>query len=201
MSPLLTPHSLGFFMQNSANAASQIPAWLPVVASIIGGGAMGAIITAVITNYRNRRQSIAYVLMYEPFLPKDVEHLPIEFREQLTEESKIISSAVLLFTNTSNQDLAEFPFGITLPSECRLESVIFSSKDRHHVVTFDKSLLPTPELDLILKPLNRKEPCVIIRMLISHPSNVVEPKITVSTSHSARLVEVFVIDPKTGGVL
>ena len=32
--------------------------WLALIATLIGGGAMGAILTALITNFRNKVQSI-----------------------------------------------------------------------------------------------------------------------------------------------
>ena len=36
------------------------PTWLAIGASLLGGGAVGAIITAVVTKYRGKRQPVSY---------------------------------------------------------------------------------------------------------------------------------------------
>lgn len=47
--------------------------WIALIAGLLGGGAMGAIITAIVTKHRNRRQPIGYAIEIIDIFKKNLE--------------------------------------------------------------------------------------------------------------------------------
>lgn len=149
-------------MQNSPDSATQIPLWIPVVASLIGGGAMGAVITALITWYRNRRQPVGYeVEMIHIFRRgKNFPRLArLVVADHTGQEQTVdnLSLARIKLTNRGNQDIKEFTFGVTMEGNYRVVDLRMKEPDRHHVmkITIPNVNEPIVNPDFTLEPFNR----------------------------------------------
>ena len=137
--------------------------WYHIVIPLIGGGAIGAIISAIVSAIRNRVQPVG----------RRIEFIPI-FKETLGVSSlrtKITISdgqndykfdnlfiAQVQLVNRGNRDIAEFRFGITLSSDDRVIYAELHSQDRHHIVKQVSELSlsnPVSDIDFILQPFNR----------------------------------------------
>jgi hypothetical protein len=96
--------------------------WFAIAASIIGGGAVGAVITAFVTKHRNKRQPVSFtkerigVFRYNPDTPFLQAALTLT-----TEEKEGVHTAVpiknlsieqITLRNTGNADISEFKFGL-----------------------------------------------------------------------------------------
>jgi hypothetical protein len=191
------PHYLGFFMQNSANAATQLPVWVPIVASLIGGGAMGALITATITYYRNRRQPVGYKIEFLPVLQK-TPNFP-SLRAILMDETSSGSGpghtvenlylARITVINRGNQDMGEFKYGATLGGTDQAINVISETPDRHHVMTLETPVSlsqPSSIVDFTCRPFNRKEPYIAN---VYFTASGIHSEIKLSSPHSTKFEE------------
>ena len=139
--------------------------WYKIIASLIGGGAIGAIITAIVTSYRNRIQPIGKSLKIETvFAPRKPikDHLTtITFSgKNETFHFDNLYLAQIVIQNEGNMDYTEFNFGLTLPNFGNAVNVKSNTQDRHHVVTFKQNIdfgTPSNIIDCTLKPFNRKD--------------------------------------------
>jgi len=142
--------------------------WLQVIVPFCSGGAVGAVLTALITTYRNRIQPVALAQSITPvFRPTtEADQLGVEILVPLSVDKTRLKSYKNLFLaeitvmNSGNRDLPEFDFGLTLGENDSCIMVDSKSQDRHHAVQYLNR--PTPEapnqfLDLALKPFNRKD--------------------------------------------
>jgi hypothetical protein len=181
-------------MQNSTDAASQIPLWITVVASLIGGGAMGAIITAFVTNYRNRMQPIGYKSEKIEVFKKEAGLSSLHARIMLTDERTTYNFDNLVIvrltlTNKGNQDIAEFSFGMTLLKNDEAIRVQVETPDRHHIAepikaaTFDS---PTSEIDYKLKPFNRNDTYIFNLFITVESNEDANREVKLSSVHSVK---------------
>jgi hypothetical protein len=139
--------------------------WLKILLPLLGGGAVGAIITMIVTTFRNKIQSVGYkILIDKIFYPDAISN---------TEITKITFSgatqtyhfdnlfiATVLLTNSGNKDIEKFVCGVTLPENIKVVKIETIPQDRHHSVLlksdikFDKT---SSEIDFELVPFNRKD--------------------------------------------
>ena len=134
-----------------------------IVASLLGGGAVGAIITAVVTTFRGRRQPIGYRIDTIPVFQSTLGSSA--FKAVLTVDDNNTKSeftnlylAEIQLVNRGNKDYAKFAFGFTLEDGDRAVFVDVSTNDRFHKTTFTAQ--PTPSapsaiIDAVLEPFNR----------------------------------------------
>jgi hypothetical protein len=181
--------------------------WIPVVASLIGGGAAGAIISNTITWIRNRKQTIVFKTEVVPvFRPAAKGQLDTKIMVPEHQDSNKYHTFDNLFilemriTNTGNQDFTEFEFGVSLGDMDKCIYVELISKDRHHVISHSQVISPaTPHsaLDFNISPFNRKD-YYTIRMHVVIPSDNNSPKeISVSSPHPIE----FAKDQKSSNTL
>lgn len=145
--------------------------WVPWVVAILGGGAMGAVITAYIANRKNKRQPVEYtkeiidIVRKKEDFPKYAklvmtEH-PLGFGEEKSVEN--LSLVRISIKNKGNQDINEYNFGITLEGENKAVDVRFKGTDRHHKITMgipgfainEGPKEPVTEIDFTMTPFNR----------------------------------------------
>lgn len=139
--------------------------WLKILIPLIGGGSVGAIITSIVTTYRNKIQSVGQKIQIDKvFYPDAISN---------TEITKITFSgatqtyhfdnlfiATILLINSGNKDIDKFICGITLPENIKGVKIETVPQDRHHNVqlkseiNFDKT---SSEIDFELIPFNRKD--------------------------------------------
>jgi len=157
--------------------------WLQVVAALIGGGAAGAIITAIITTYRARRQPIGRRIDIVPVFRQSNDSRSLRAKIAIAHENKIntfenLFLAEVQIVNRGNSDLQEFLFGVTLGKEDRCIFVETLAPDRHHnniqttVVTPQN---PQREIDFKLSPFNRGD-SYSLKMYVVIPEAQMEPQ-------------------------
>jgi hypothetical protein len=139
--------------------------WIQVGAGLLGGGAMGAVFTAAVTAYRNRKQPVGKRIEWTPIFVSKKEPLSLSAKLVLTKGSTVseftnLFIADVQLVNLGNADIAECPFGITLGEGDKCIHLDWASEDRHHAVA-DLTLLspaqPVGELDFSLRPFNRRD--------------------------------------------
>jgi hypothetical protein len=87
--------------------------WLQIAAALIGGGAAGAIITAIITTFRARRQPIGRRIDIVPVFRQSNDSKSLRAKIAIAHENKINIFENLFFAevqlvNRGNSDLQEF---------------------------------------------------------------------------------------------
>ncbi len=175
-----------------------------ISASLLGGGAIGAIITAIITNHRNRIQPIGKDVNIETvFSPGKI------FKDHLT---KITFSGVddnyhfdnlylvrIEMINEGNKDYPEFNFGITLPDYAKAINIKSSGEDRHHTISVSQNIdfsSPTRIIDCNLTPFNRKD-IYNISLFVTCTGNNVISNVDISTDMPIRFKEIQIISETT----
>lgn len=143
--------------------------WLTVAASVLGGGAAGAVITAVVSAVRSRKQAIAYRSEILPVFNGGM-FADSEIVATLTLSSLLqggyaqnipnLSVANIEIINHGNKDYPEFKLGFSLSEGDAALHCVANALDRHHQVRFQTKLgpaTPTTELDFVLAPFNRQD--------------------------------------------
>lgn len=172
--------------------------WLPLIAivvSLLGGGAMGAVISAAVTRHRTKRQPVVYQKEVIEIFKKNPEFASLQgiLRIGDLEDSgpgyAVDNLSVVRYslTNKGNQDIPDYKFGITLEGGNSAVDVKTETPDRHHVA---QVLTPVSisdrktELDFSLQPFNRSDKYEVnvyftyhgkagsIRLSSPHPSNL-----------------------------
>jgi hypothetical protein len=170
--------------------------WIPVIATLIAGGTMGAIVTVIVAYRRSQLQPVGYLTLTVPFLRTDFVRLPEEFRIFLQESTNLDSfvfAVAVQLTNLGNQDYPQFTFGITFNSQCSILTVACATSDRHHVITYKPTLeeldsSPTSRMDFTLEPFNREDTYFIHLIIVTSDwPKLDEPRM--STNQPVRLVE------------
>ena len=140
--------------------------WVPWAIAILGGGAMGAVINALVTHHRNKIQKIGYTENTIHIFRKG-QHFPrlgkltvIGHPLGVGEEEPVENLAVtqISVTNTGNQNIENFKFGVTMEGEYKVVDVLMKQPDRHHTMSVglsEKSAVTNP--DFYLEPFNRTD--------------------------------------------
>jgi hypothetical protein len=135
----------------------------PVIASLVGGGATGATVTAAVTSYRNRRQPVGFRVDVRSIFSQVAggEHFSVtvsvsDGMSTLQYSNLFITTIELV--NRGNHDFSKFQAGFTLAEGD--EAILMETlvPDRHH--TSLTSVAPVPratlrEIDVTLSPFNR----------------------------------------------
>jgi hypothetical protein len=171
--------------------------WVPVAASLVGGGAVGAVITAIVTTMRNRRQPIGkrvdIIRLFKDGLGNPSLTTRITVSDGCSDHNYTnLFIAELLIANRGNQDIPAFRFGVTLLEGDQAIYVQPQTADRHHELTVITPVCPdTPrsEIDFEARPLNRGD-SYPIRLYITMPDGKGGPTpIRFSSSHPIKFVE------------
>src|SRR5256885_72320 len=93
--------------------------WLQVGAALAGGGAVGAIITALVTARRGRIQPVGRRVEILPIFTKGMEGSALRATVAINdgERSHLFPNLFIVtvqLVNRGNQDIPDFSFGITL---------------------------------------------------------------------------------------
>lgn len=169
---------------------------LQLGAALLGGGAVGAVITAFVTSYKSRVQPIGKRVEVSPLFTS-------EFGGPTFSTSVTVSDgttdykfpnlhlAEIQLVNRGNRDLAAFTFGITLSGSDRAVHVDPQSLDRHHMATLKVACTPASPssvLDFELRPLNRGDSYTIRLFLVVGGT---EPQpLVIGTSEPVRFTEI-----------
>jgi len=136
---------------------------LQISASLIGGGAVGAIITAIVASYKARILPIGKRVEVSPLFSSGFGGKNFSTSVTVsdgTADHKFpnLHLAEVELVNRGNKDLASFSFGITLSEMDKVVHVDPSGQDRHHVASLQSQCSPanpSSTLDFELRPFNR----------------------------------------------
>jgi hypothetical protein len=140
--------------------------WIAVGAALLGGGAVGSIITLIASVVRNRKQPIAYRTEIVPvfkggmFDGSDVTaNLTLSSKKGGSAENiSNLFVAQIELANRGNKDFASFGFGMTLSDQDVAVHCAINAADRHHQPQIVTPLSPAAcarEIDCLLVPFNR----------------------------------------------
>ena len=171
-------------------------AWIPVIIAALSGGAVGAVITAVVASYKARRQSVGRRVSVVPILRTDADVTGLRAELAVTHEETTYTFGNLfvvevLVVNKGNRDFDQFAFGITLGAEDRCIFLESSACDRYHELT--PKNVPTPnspvqELDLVAKPFNRGDVYTMRLFLVISPDQLAPAEIELASAAPVRFV-------------
>ncbi|HVM63131.1 MAG TPA: hypothetical protein VMV72_19890 [Verrucomicrobiae bacterium] len=136
-----------------------------IAASLLGGGAVGALLTVFFTVYRNRIQPVGRRVDVSPVFTASFAgskfNPTITVSDGATEQKyQNLFVADLQFVNRGNRDLAAFKLGLTLSQGDRAVHVEPYGQDRFHTVEMPVVISPSRPsgvVDLVLKPFNRQD--------------------------------------------
>jgi len=144
--------------------------WVPIIAALAGGGAMGAIITALATTYRNRIQPMSYRIYYDKLFHNSLgdSKLKVELKISHGLDVRYFQSLYVVriyLTNTGNTNMADFSFGLTLEGDDVAVHAEAITPDRHHIFTQTTPQIAlgsaAKELDFICRPFNKRDTYVV----------------------------------------
>jgi hypothetical protein len=159
--------------------------WIAIVSGILAGGAAGAILTALFTNYRNRIQPIGYQ-------SAELKTVSLSLDEDASvldevDDSEEVRCIQLVLTNMGNQDMPTFLFGITTKFGDRIVHTQFLPPDRHHMANIsDGTELGSSEIDYHLTPFNRGDTYKFNLFLHLRLDDNHDRQITLSSPHPIR---------------
>jgi hypothetical protein len=169
---------------------------LRLSAALLGGGAMGAAITAIVTSYRNRIQPVRFEVKTIPIfaqapLSESVEILLTIKEKDNKYDFKNLYLTEIKVVNTGNQNIKEFTVGITMSDTDWILNVHCDPPDRHHNAVQDGEITPSDArriVDFKLAPFNRGD--AYLFRLLSTCSEGGEPgKIKLTSSDPVKFVE------------
>lgn len=169
---------------------------LQIGASIIGGGAAGAIITGLVTSYKARILPIGKRIEVSPLFTSDFGGpnftTCITVSDGTTDYNfPNLHVAEILLINRGNRDLSSFSFGITLSGKDKVVHVEPLSQDRHHVASLINTctpMAPSSALDFKLCPLNRGDSYTLKLFIVAEAD---EPTaLSISSPEPVRFTEI-----------
>jgi hypothetical protein len=143
--------------------------WIPIAASVLGGGAVGALITAGITSFRNRIQPIGYRIDAITLFAGSHANENFQVKITISDAASVREFANLhvldvRIVNRGNLDWKSFEFGIAMPSGHHLVHIDPIGVDRHHKVeqtNLSRMSDGRVGLDFVISPFNRRDVATI----------------------------------------
>ena len=171
----------------------------PIVASIVGGGAAGAIITQLVAVYRNRKQPVGY--RYESsklFAPPSGNAAPrflVTFTPPIGPATELtnVHTVRLEIINRGNQDKPKMALGVTIPPGQGIVHVEKTTGDRHHHLTIESNLrpeAPSHEIDVVLEPFNRGDLYTLTLYVTLPPQTNEAGPVSLSSAEAVRFVQI-----------
>lgn len=137
---------------------------LKILGSVLGGGAVGALITWRVTEYRNKKQNVKYFVSIETlFNPQSINNdiTRITFSGATSNYNyENLYIATLSFENIGNKEIENFNVDITLPETIKIIKAEPVTMDRSHKLSITNDLgfeNSKSEIDIELKPFNRND--------------------------------------------
>jgi len=173
--------------------------WISVIATLIGGGAMGALIAGYLLHRRNKRQPVVYSKEIIHIFRKNKDFEELEARLLVKDTTlagapeqsvDYLSLVRITLTNKGNTDIDEFKFGVSLKGSNKVVDMRMSTPDRSHKMSlsFEGPVddLLANEPDFTLKPFNRGE---VYSVDIYFTYDEQPGEIGVTSGHAAKLIE------------
>ncbi len=169
---------------------------LQIGASLLGGGALGAIITAIVTSYRGGIQPVAQRVEVSPLFTSSFTGTSFSPSVTVSDGTADFNFpnlyvADVQLVNRGNRDMSAFVFGITLASADKAVHLEPYGLDRHHVLTQKTSCTPASPngtLDIELRPFNRQDSYTMKVFIVASAS---EPgPLVIGSSEPVRFTEI-----------
>lgn len=170
---------------------------LLIAVIILGSSAIGAVIYAAISAYRNKKQAIASRVDVFPAFDDTFgasglrNHITISDGQKQYQYEELQTVQIELL-NQGKHDFEEFKFGIALSSGDVAAYIEGRSPDRHHQleqvtpITFTE---PKSEIDFILRPFNRKDSYLLRLLVITSEKDKQPGEIKFSSPEAIRFVD------------
>ena len=176
-----------------------MPHWLIIIAPWLTGGLFGAILTWIISWWRNRIQPVGrrITVSYMEF-PTNFGSLDAQItlvnrsgEDETLYHFKQLALIKLDFINKGNKDLSVFDVGVNVPISAKIFSIQYKSSDRYHEVKCTPQVSienPSSQLDLELKNFSRKEKYSITLVVDTNKEKNLEDNIILSKSLPVKFV-------------
>lgn len=171
--------------------------WYYYAITILSGGAVGSIITLLVTKYQNRIQPVSKaVRLVRVFGSMSGEsslstRLVVEKDGSKYDYDNLYVASVNL-DNSGNQDYESFQFGVTLPENADVIHVDTFSEDRHHDIKQITDLgldEPVREVDFKLDPFNRQDSYQFDLHIVLSSERPPSEIISFGSSHPVKFVD------------
>lgn len=170
--------------------------WIPVIASLIGGGFAGAVLTNVISAYRARIQPIGRRIDVAPLFTPGLSGSTLRPTVTLADGDTTypftnLYVAEVQVVNRGNKDFKSFSFGLTLAGGDAAAHVEAETADRHHVVSLLNTVTPSAPsqtVDLAFTPFNRGD-AYILKVFVVAAAAKPGP-ISVSSTEAIRFTDI-----------
>ena len=180
------------------------PFWdgIKAVAPYLTGGVAGAIVTALITNSRNRIQPVGKRVTVSSV---DIPAIMPGYDSEITLSDSAtgskhhyagLSTIKLELINSGNKDIESFDVGINLPNGALILGLQHETPDRYHIVTQTPPIsiaTPASYVDLILKPFNRND-TYIITLVVSYTGDDLLNQVFLSKSQPIKFIDELIIN-------
>lgn len=168
--------------------------WLQLIVAILGGGAIGAIITAFVTSYRLRIQPVGKRFAVMPVFRKSDDTIGLDARVTCGNGTTFDNLFLVNVTvvNRGNKDFECFDFGVTLSNGDRCIHVDRWTSDRHHDAIIKTDLSPNEPKEVIdfqLRPFNRRERYDVTLYLVIHAGSKAPTEVQLSSPLPIRFVD------------
>lgn len=179
-----------------------MPPWLPIVASLIGGGACGAVVKMVYDHWRDRRQPVAYRVSTDSVFTSAPHVGILQANAQVSYDGQTypFESLALIrveLKNKGNRDLNTFAFGITLEGEHQAVLCVSDGDDRHHQIReIEPNATPAQPrnaIDFSCTPFNRRDHYTV-RLYVRNNGDVNADQVKMSTAIPIRFSRVQSVD-------
>ena len=169
--------------------------WIKIGAGVLSGGLAGAVLTNVITAYRNRIQPIGKRIditsLFSPGFTGSALSPSITVTSGATTyQFSNLHVAEVQVINRGNRDLAHFSFGLTLSPGDEAVHIDPTVPDRHHAVSLTKPVSPaskTATPDFTLAPFNRGDAYMLKVFIVA--AGDAPGSITLGSSEPVRFIE------------
>jgi hypothetical protein len=176
---------------------SNILPWVAILASLVGGGAMGAVITQFAAARRNQQQPIARQIEFVEVFTDTLGTSSLQTQIAVVDGTdtviyKNLHVGIIRLTNAGNIDFNAFQFGVTLSPGDTVIHVDSQTIDRLHRASPNQAVTPKQpkaELDFSLAPFNRKETYTIRLFIVTPPDKSAPGPISIATAHSVRIID------------
>ncbi len=188
---------------------SQIPSWLPIAASLLGGGFMGSVLTHVVTYVRNRQQSVGRRVDFDHVLRPRPEGTSLRAQVAIHHGDQVhnydnLFIAYVKVVNRGNRDLDRFSFGVNLSGQDRavfVECRGVTRLDQIRCLTPVSPIEPASELDFECGALPRGRP-YWVSLFVVVPDGAEEPqKIEVISSEPVVFIDMPTLEESAVRVL
>lgn len=170
--------------------------WIRTLITLLGGGAMGALIKIAYDLRREKIQTVSRGIRVFPLFRRDKDHKDFDavlsvVHDGRSAEFRNLFVADVMLHNRGSHDYSEFEFGISISASSKCVHVGWENPDQHHILSLLDIVSPSEprsEIKFSLKPFNRRDD-YSLRLYLA-PELQEEPAVkNFTTPHAVRFVD------------